>query len=53
MTSVTPVFGRAGILGGYGYDVSADGQRAVAASPVMRPIEPITLVENWPAALGH
>jgi Tol biopolymer transport system component len=53
VTSVTPVFGRAGVPGGYGYDVSADGQRALAASPVTHPIEPITLMENWPAALKH
>jgi len=53
VTSVTPVFGRAASLGGRPYDVSADEQRALIARPEKRQIEPITLMENWPAALKH
>jgi serine/threonine protein kinase len=37
--------------GGYCYDVSADGQRLLAAMPVVKAAQPITLVENWPGAL--
>jgi Tol biopolymer transport system component len=38
--------------GGYSYDVAADGQRILAAVPLEnKPAEPITLVENWTAAL--
>ena len=38
--------------GAYPYDMSADGQRVFAALPLEnQKAEPITLVENWAAAL--
>lgn len=39
--------------GGYLYDVSADGQRILAAVPIssLKARYPITLVQNWAAAL--
>jgi Tol biopolymer transport system component len=37
--------------GAYSYDVSADGQRILAAMPIAKGTQPITLVENWSAAL--
>ncbi len=39
--------------GGYGYDVSADGQHFLAAVPAgnQKSNDPITLVQNWMAAL--
>lgn len=49
VTSVRPVFARAGWVGGYGYDVSADAQKALIAVPMARTAEPLTLVENWTA----
>jgi Tol biopolymer transport system component len=47
------VFGKAVSVGGCPYDISADGQRVLAALPAERrkTAEPITLVENWTAAL--
>jgi hypothetical protein len=38
---------------GYLYDVSADGQRIITVVPLasQKPPEPITLVQNWTAAL--
>jgi hypothetical protein len=38
---------------GYPYDISADGQRFLVAMPVVnqKGAEPLTLVENWTAAL--
>jgi eukaryotic-like serine/threonine-protein kinase len=36
---------------GYAYDVSDDGQRILAAMPIGNASQPVTLVENWPAAL--
>jgi hypothetical protein len=36
---------------GYPYDVAADGQRALVAMPIAKAVQPITLVENWAAAL--
>jgi serine/threonine protein kinase len=40
-------------LNGYAYDISADGQRILAAVPFKspNPPDPITLVENWADAL--
>jgi Tol biopolymer transport system component len=38
-------------FGAYAYDVSADGQRVLAAIPVRKDAPPVTLVENWTAAL--
>jgi hypothetical protein len=37
--------------GGYAYDVSSDGRRILAAMPVAKAAQPITLVDNWAAAL--
>ncbi|MEO5925130.1 MAG: protein kinase [Bryobacteraceae bacterium] len=38
--------------GGYSYDVSADGQRILVAVPAQSGrAAPVTLVQNWPAAL--
>jgi serine/threonine protein kinase len=46
-------FGKVPSAGGYLYDISPDGQRVLAALPAERPktAAPITLVENWTAAL--
>jgi hypothetical protein len=49
--AVRAVFTQVLPTGGYAYDVSADGQRLLAAVPAAKAIQPITLVENWPAAL--
>jgi hypothetical protein len=49
--TVRPVFTRVLPTGGYVYDVSADGQRVISAMPAAKPAQPITLVENWSAAL--
>ncbi len=49
--TLRPVFTRVLHTGGYAYDVSADGQRLLAAMPVAKAAQPITLVENWSAAL--
>jgi len=51
--AVRALFARIAKVVGYPYDVSADGQRVVAVMPVGRQqaAEPITLVENWTAAL--
>jgi serine/threonine protein kinase len=49
--TIRPVFTRVLSPGGYTYDVSADGQRVLAAMPVAKAAQPITLVENWSAAL--
>ena len=49
--TVRPVFTRVPGTGGYPYDVSADGQRVLAAMPLAKAVQPITLVENWAAAL--
>jgi serine/threonine protein kinase len=40
--------------GGWPYDVSPDGKRILALSPVglNEPMEPLTLVQNWTAGLG-
>jgi hypothetical protein len=38
-------------LGGYAYDVSDDGQRILAAMPIAKASLPVTLIENWTAAL--
>lgn len=51
VTGVRSVFAKAAAPGGYGYIVSPDGQRALAARPVARRVEPITVVENWTAKL--
>jgi hypothetical protein len=48
---VRPVFTRVLGTGGCPYDVSADGQRVLAAMPLAKAVQPITLVENWAAAL--
>jgi Tol biopolymer transport system component len=47
VTSVTPVFATTSSIGGYGYDLSQDGQQALIAVPAERGSEPLTLVENW------
>ena len=49
--SIRPLPIRLNYFGGYAYDVSADGQRVLAAMPVSRAAQPITLVENWLPAL--
>jgi eukaryotic-like serine/threonine-protein kinase len=50
--AVRPVFARVGLLGGgFPYGLSADGERVLAVNPTARSAEPITLVENWTAAL--
>jgi eukaryotic-like serine/threonine-protein kinase len=49
-----PMFGGIPALNGYAWDVSADGQRILAAVPPknQKPYEPITLVQNWSAGLN-
>ncbi len=47
VTSVEPVFATTSSIGGYGYDLSPDGQKALIAVPAERRSEPLTLVENW------
>ena len=51
--SVQVLFGGLPVGKGYLYDVSADGQRILAAVPpeTRRGAEPITLVQNWAAGL--
>ena len=51
--AVRALFARITSYGGYPYDVSTDGQRILAAMPAGRQktAEPVTLVENWAAAL--
>jgi Tol biopolymer transport system component len=51
--AVRELFGGIPLGAGYFYDVSADGQRILAAVPVgsQKDSEPITLVQNWAAAL--
>ncbi len=46
-----PVFGRSLGFTQQSWEVSPDGQRILAAVPVGPPPEPITLVQNWTAAL--
>jgi Tol biopolymer transport system component/DNA-binding winged helix-turn-helix (wHTH) protein len=50
--AIRELFGPIELGAGYFYDVSADGQRILAAVAANRtsPV-PITLIENWPAAL--
>jgi Tol biopolymer transport system component len=49
---VRPLFGRVQTNRGYLYDVSADGQKfLLAVQPEQTTSEPLTLVENWSAAL--
>ena len=51
--AVRPLFGGIPGLAGYAWDVSADGKRILAAVPPAKrnPPEPITVVQNWTAAL--
>jgi len=51
--AVRAVFPKAASASSYPYDISADGQRILAALPTQsrKAAEPITLVENWAAAL--
>jgi serine/threonine protein kinase/Tol biopolymer transport system component len=51
--SVQMLFGGLPVTNGYLYDVSADGQRILAAVPpeTRRGPEPITLMQNWAAGL--
>jgi Tol biopolymer transport system component/predicted Ser/Thr protein kinase len=51
--AVRPLFGGVPTLSGYAWDVSADGERILAAVPPAKrnPPEPITVVQNWTAAL--
>jgi len=51
--AVRALFGPISLGAGYFYDVSADGQRILAVAPGVNPDgpPPITLVENWSAAL--
>jgi hypothetical protein len=53
--AVRPLFTGMKYFGGYNYDVSADGQRILAAMPVrsQKTPEPVTLVETWAAALNR
>jgi Tol biopolymer transport system component/predicted Ser/Thr protein kinase len=48
-----PLFGGIPALNGYAWDLSANGQRILAAIPPkdQKPYEPITLVQNWSAGL--
>jgi len=47
-----PLFGPVSVSGSYLYDVSADGQRILAAvPPTQNASEPLTLVQNWTAGL--
>ena len=41
----------AGPLLGYQYDVSADGQRFLVATPEGNASPPLTLIQNWVAGL--
>jgi hypothetical protein len=51
VVEVTPVFTRVRVGHGYQYDVARDGDRALVVVPVAAPgtVEPLMLVENWPA----
>lgn len=51
VTHVAPVFSRIRAAGGYPYDLTVDGNRALVAVPVAEPPppEPLTLVDNWTA----
>jgi dipeptidyl aminopeptidase/acylaminoacyl peptidase len=50
--AVRPLFGTLPVGYGYQYDVSADGQRFLAVMPNEQAVpEPLTLVQNWTAAL--
>ncbi len=51
--AVRALFGPIPLGAGYSYDVSADGQRILAAVPAVNPEgpPPITLVQNWATAL--
>ena len=51
--AVRELFGVIPLGAGYFYDVSADGQRILAAVPAgnLKVPEPITLVQNWDSAL--
>ena len=53
--SVRMVFAKTTLTGGYSYDVTTDGQRILAATPVQTQAsaEPVTLVDNWTALLPH
>ena len=53
VSAVRAMFGGIPLGAGYFYDVSADGQRILAAVAAVNPggPPPITLVENWTAAL--
>jgi hypothetical protein len=49
---VHELFGPVLLAFGYPYEVSADGQRFLAAVPNGQPAaEPLTVVENWTAGL--
>jgi Tol biopolymer transport system component/tRNA A-37 threonylcarbamoyl transferase component Bud32 len=50
VTAVRPVFGRVAVVGGNPYDLSAD-DRVLGVTRTRGSAEPITLVENWTAAL--
>jgi hypothetical protein len=51
--AVRELFGGIPLFAGYLYDVSADGQRILAAAPAgnQKGSVPITLIQNWTAAL--
>lgn len=51
--AVRPGFARVTAGGAYLYDISADGQRVLAAMPAQseKPPAPVTLVENWLSTL--
>ena len=50
--AIRVLFGGIEFSNGYFYDVSADGQRILTVLPANRTSPtPITLIQNWPAAL--
>ena len=49
--AVRPLFGPIQTSTSYLYDISADGQRILAAVASRQTSEPVTLVQNWTAAL--
>jgi len=50
--AVSPLFAITSVVGGYQYDVSADGQHFLVRAPTTATAaQPLTLVQNWTAAL--
>ena len=48
-----PLFSGIPPANGFAWDISADGQRILAALPSNAPPEPVTLLQNWSAAIKN